>query len=163
MRAIVQRVTQASVTVDKQIVGAIGLGLLVLLGAGAGDTANEARWLAHKVANLRIFADQDGKMNLSVQDVGGSVLAVSQFTLLADCRKGRRPGFDRAAPPEEGQRLYELYVAELRKLGLAVETGRFGAEMLVDLRNHGPVTIILERQATNAEGRMTNDETRSGG
>ena len=103
-----------------------------------------------KTAELRIFRDAEGKMNLSVQEVGGAVLAVSQFTLLADCRKGRRPGFDRAAPPAEGQRLYELYVAELRKLALPVETGRFGAEMLVDLRNHGPVTILLERQ--KAEG-----------
>lgn len=145
MRVVLQRVDSASVTVDGAVVGKVGLGLLVLCGVEKGDTDEEARYLARKTAELRIFQDAEGKMNLSVQEVKGSVLAVSQFTLLADCRKGRRPGFDRAAPPAEGERLYELYVAELRKLGLPVETGRFGAEMLVDLRNHGPVTIILEK------------------
>ncbi len=151
MRAVLQRVDSASVTVGEEVVGRIGPGLLVLVGVEKGDTDEDARFLAKKTAELRIFQDADGKMNLSVQEVGGAVLAVSQFTLLADCRRGRRPGFDRAAPPAEGERLYELYVAELRKLNLPVETGRFGAEMLVDLRNHGPVTILLERQGE--EGR----------
>ena len=154
MRAVLQRVDQAAVTVGGEAVGKIGRGLLVLLGVEQGDGEEEVRWMARKTAELRIFRDAEGKMNLSVQEVGGAVLAVSQFTLLADCRKGRRPGFDRAAAPAEGERLYDLYCAELRKLGLAVETGRFGAEMLVDLRNHGPVTIILERQGpgTGAQG-----------
>jgi D-tyrosyl-tRNA(Tyr) deacylase len=146
VKAVLQRVDSASVAVAGEVVGKIGQGLLVLLGVEKGDTEEEARFLARKTAELRIFQDAEGKMNLSVQEIRGAVLAVSQFTLLADCRKGRRPGFDRAAPPAEGQRLYELYVAELRKLALPVETGRFGAEMLVDLRNHGPVTILLERQ-----------------
>ena len=145
MRAVLQRVDGASVTVGAEVVGRVGRGLLVLLGVEKGDGDGEARYLARKTAELRIFPDAGGKMNLSVQEAGGSVLAVSQFTLLADCRKGRRPGFDRAAPPAEGERLYGLYVAELRGLGLPVETGRFGAEMLVELCNHGPVTIILER------------------
>jgi len=145
VRAVLQRVDSASVTVGAEVVGRIGRGLLVLLGVEQGDGDAEARYLARKTAELRIFQDAGGKMNLSVREAGGSVLAVSQFTLLADCRKGRRPGFDRAAPPAEGERLYERYVAELRGLGLPVETGRFGAEMLVELCNHGPVTIILER------------------
>jgi len=145
MRAVLQRVDGASVTVGERVVGRIGPGLLVLVGVERGDTEEEVRWTARKTAELRIFRDAEGKMNRSVQETGGAVLAVSQFTLLADCRKGRRPGFDRAAPPEEGRRLYERYVAELRALGLAVETGEFGAEMIVDIRNHGPVTIVLDR------------------
>jgi D-tyrosyl-tRNA(Tyr) deacylase len=145
MRAVLQRVDAAGVTVDGKVVGEIGTGLMVLVGVEKGDTEDAVRWIARKSAELRIFRDEAGKMNLSVRDVGGAVLAVSQFTLLADCRKGRRPGFDRAAPPEEGRRLYDLYCRELRALGLRVETGVFGAEMIVDIRNHGPVTIILER------------------
>lgn len=145
MRAVLQRVDQAKVTVDDRVIGEIGPGLVALAGIEKGDSEKTVRWVARKTAELRIFRDGDGKMNLSVQDIGGGVLAVSQFTLLADCRKGRRPGFDRAAPPEEGQRLYELYVEELRQLGLTVATGQFGAEMVVDIQNHGPVTIILER------------------
>lgn len=145
MRAVLQRVDAAGVTVAGEVVGKIGKGLVILVGVEKGDTEETVRWTARKSAELRVFRDGAGKMNLSVGDVGGAVLAVSQFTLLADCRKGRRPGFDRAAPPEEGERLYELYVEELRKLGLPVETGVFGAEMIVDIRNHGPVTIILER------------------
>jgi D-tyrosyl-tRNA(Tyr) deacylase len=147
VRAVLQRVDSASVTVDGQVVGRIGRGLLALLGVEKGDGDEEARFLARKTAELRVFQDEAGKMNLSVTDVGGAVLAVSQFTLLADCRQGRRPSFDRAAAPDEGERLYNLYVSELKALGLPVETGRFGAEMLVDLRNHGPVTMIVERTA----------------
>jgi D-tyrosyl-tRNA(Tyr) deacylase len=138
-------VDAAGVSVDGKVVGEIGAGLMILVGVEKGDTEDVVRWTAKKSAELRIFRDEAGKMNRSVQDVGGAVLAVSQFTLLADCRKGRRPGFDRAAPPDEGERLYELYCSELRALGLRVETGVFGAEMVVDIRNHGPVTIILER------------------
>jgi len=145
MRAVLQRVDSASVTVDGRVVGRIGRGLLVLLGVEKGDGEEAARFLARKTAELRVFQDDAGKMNLSVADVGGAVLAVSQFTLVADCRKGRRPSFDRAAAPEEGERLYSLYISELKALGLPVETGRFGAEMLVELCNHGPVTMILER------------------
>jgi len=145
MRMVCQRVLEAQVTVNDQSVGKIGKGLLVFLGVGKGDTQKDAEFIAEKLVNLRIFPDEAGKMNLSVRDVGGGVLLISNFTLHGDCRKGRRPGFDRAAPPAEGERLYERYVAELRGLGLAVETGRFGAEMLVELCNHGPVTIILER------------------
>ncbi len=145
MRAVLQRVDAASVTVDGKVVGEIGAGLMILVGVEKGDTEDAVRWTARKSAELRIFRDDAGKMNRSVQDVGGAVLAVSQFTLLADCRKGRRPGFDRAAPPDEGRRLYDLYCEELRALGLRVETGVFGAEMMVDIRNRGPVTIILER------------------
>ena len=146
MRAVLQRVDSASVAVDGEVVGRIGEGLMILVGVEKGDTEAEVGWVAKKSAELRIFRDEAGKMNRSVQDVGGAVLAVSQFTLLADCRKGRRPGFDRAAPPEEGQRLYELYCSELRAMGLQVETGVFGAEMIVDICNHGPVTIVLERK-----------------
>lgn len=150
MRAIVQRVTQASVTVDDQVVGAIGLGLVVLLGAGAGDTANEARWLAHKVANLRIFADQEGKMNLSVQDAGGSVLVVAQFTLYGDTRRGFRPSFAKAAPPDVAEPLVESFTQAVREENVHVETGVFRAHMKVDLINDGPVTILLEKEATDA-------------
>jgi D-tyrosyl-tRNA(Tyr) deacylase len=120
---------------------------MILVGIEKGDTEEDVCWVARKSAELRIFEDPDGRMNCSVRDVGGGVLAVSQFTLLADCRKGRRPGFDRAARPEEAQRLYELYVKELRDAGLEVETGVFGAEMVVDICNHGPVTIILEKSS----------------
>ncbi|MBN2005567.1 MAG: D-tyrosyl-tRNA(Tyr) deacylase [Anaerolineae bacterium] len=149
MRAIVQRVTQASVTVDDQVVGAIGLGLVVLLGAGDGDTDNEARWLAHKVANLRIFPDQDGKMNRSAQDVGGSVLVISQFTLYGDIRRGFRPSFAHAAPPELAEPLVECFAQAVRDENVHVETGIFRAHMKVELVNDGPVTILLEKEATN--------------
>jgi D-tyrosyl-tRNA(Tyr) deacylase len=147
LRAVLQRVDAASVSVEGRVVGEIDAGLVVLVGVERGDTEDVVRWVAKKSAELRIFRDEAGKMNRSVLDVGGAVLAVSQFTLLADCRKGRRPGFDRAAPPEEGQRLYELYCRELREIGLRVDTGVFGAEMIVDIRNHGPVTIILEKRS----------------
>jgi D-aminoacyl-tRNA deacylase len=144
MRALVQRVGEAQVSVDGQAVGAIRAGLLVLLGVTHEDTAERAAWLAGKVAGLRIFEDADGKMNRSVVDVGGSVLAVSQFTLYGDCRKGRRPSFDAAARPEQAKALYEVFVSALRRRGVPVSTGVFQAHMQVALVNDGPVTLMLE-------------------
>jgi D-tyrosyl-tRNA(Tyr) deacylase len=144
MRAVVQRVSRARVTVNDWISGEIGHGLLVLLGVGHGDTEADVAYLAEKVAGLRIFEDVDGKMNRSVQDVGGSVLAVSQFTLYGDVRRGKRPSFDAAAPPEQARRLYELFVQRLQEAGLRCETGRFQEMMQVDLVNEGPVTILLD-------------------
>ena len=144
MRAVVQRVSEAGVTVEGRVAGAIGKGLLVLVGIGHADTEETARTLAAKIARLRIFQDAEGKMNLSVQDVGGGVLAVSQFTLLADTRKGNRPSFTGAAPPEAANRLYEVFCAALADLGLPVARGIFGAHMDVRLTNDGPVTIIME-------------------
>lgn len=144
MRAVIQRVSSASVAADGRTVGEIGAGLLVLLGVAQGDTEREAAWVADKIANLRIFEDDGGKMNLSVQEIGGGVLVVSQFTLLADCRKGRRPSFIGAAPPEEADRLYRMVAERLREAGLPVETGLFQARMQVSLVNDGPVTIVLE-------------------
>lgn len=151
MKAVVQRVSKASVTVDNKIVGAIGPGLLVLLGAGHGDTTTEGRWLAHKVANLRIFSDDEGKMNLSVQDIGGKILVVSQFTLYANTRKGFRPSFVPAAPPEIAEPLVEDFITALREEGVTVETGIFRAHMEVELVNDGPVTIILKREPQKDE------------
>lgn len=144
MRAVVQRVTEARVEIDGEIVGAIGPGFLVLLGVAQGDTAADAAYLAEKTAGLRVFEDADGKMNLALPEVGGAVLAVSQFTLLGDCRKGRRPGFTNAAPPELADPLYNDYVAALRSQGLTVATGVFRAEMQVHLVNDGPVTLLLD-------------------
>jgi D-aminoacyl-tRNA deacylase len=144
MRAVLQRVTRAQVEVAGETVGAIGPGLLVLLGVGQEDDAVDARSLAEKSAGLRIFEDEQGKMNRSVVDVGGSVLVVSQFTLYGDCRKGRRPGFSAAAPPERAAQLYQQYVERLRQLGLTVATGVFQAEMAVELVNDGPVTLLLD-------------------
>ena len=144
MRAVIQRVRQARVEVDGAEVGAIGCGFLVLLGVAAGDTAADAAYLAEKTAGLRIFEDDAGKMNLALPDVGGAVLAVSQFTLLGDCRKGRRPGFTDAAPPQLADLLYNQYVAALRAAGLEVATGLFRAEMQVHLVNDGPVTLLLD-------------------
>ncbi|MBX9584082.1 MAG: D-tyrosyl-tRNA(Tyr) deacylase [Gemmataceae bacterium] len=144
MRAVLQRVGRASVTVGDEVVGAVEAGWLVLLGVAPGDTPADADWLADMVANLRAFADPDGKMNLSVQDVGGGVLAVSQFTLYGDCRKGRRPGFTGAAPPATAEPLYERFVFALKALGVPTETGRFGAAMRVELVNDGPVTFVIE-------------------
>ena len=144
MRAVVQRVSSARVEVDGKVVGKIGRGLLVLLGVGERDAEKQAHWLADKIAGLRIFEDEAGKMNLSVQDVEGSLLVVSQFTLYGDCRKGRRPSFTGAAPPEEADRLYEVFVARLRERGLPVETGVFQAMMQVHLVNDGPVTLMVE-------------------
>ncbi len=147
MRAVVQRVTRASVTVEGDTVGAIEHGLLVLLAAGEGDTEKETRWLAHKTANLRIFSDAEGKMNLSVQDVRGGVLVVSQFTLYGDVRRGFRPSFVKAAPPDVADALVGVFVAALRAEGIPVAEGVFGAHMVVELVNDGPVTILLEKEA----------------
>jgi len=144
MRAVLQRVSQARVRVEDEIVGAIGPGLLILLGVGQGDDEADARYLAEKSAALRIFEDGEGKMNLSLAEAGGGALVVSQFTLYADCRKGRRPGFSGAAPPEEANRLYLSFVAQLRALGLTVATGVFQADMQVELVNDGPVTMLLD-------------------
>ena len=144
MRVVIQRVSEASVTVDRQTVGAIGQGLMVLLGVAKGDTSQEAKFLAEKTAGLRIFEDDAGKMNRSVEEIGGSLLVVSQFTLLGDCRKGRRPGFTGAAPPELADQLYEEFVAALRSRGVNVATGVFRADMQVALVNDGPVTMLLD-------------------
>ena len=150
MRCVVQRVTSAKVEVDGAVSGEIGRGLLVLLGVGKGDTAADAEFLASKVAQLRIFSDAQGKMNLSLIDTGGAVLAVSQFTLYGDCRKGRRPSFDDAAGPEEARALYEHFVAAVRKMGVRVETGVFQADMAVTQVNDGPVTLIVESPRASA-------------
>ena len=144
MRAVVQRVSRARVTVGEWTSGEIGLGLLVLLGVGHTDTETDATYMAEKIAGLRIFEDEDGKMNRSVLDVGGSVLAVSQFTLYGDVRRGKRPSFDGAAPPDPARRLYELFVERIRASGLRCETGRFQEMMQVELVNEGPVTILLD-------------------
>ena len=144
MRAVVQRVKQSTVTTDNEIVGQIGSGILVLLGVAKGDTAKDADYLANKIINLRIFEDEDRKMNRSLLETGGELLAVSQFTLLADCRKGRRPSFIEAAEPEKATDLYERFVNMVRAKGVAVQTGRFRAMMEVALVNDGPVTIIIE-------------------
>ena len=144
MRAVVQRVTRASCTVGGAVTGQIGPGLLVLLGVAPGDTADTARTLAAKLAKLRIFSDDAGKMNRSVQDSGGSVLSISQFTLFADTSRGNRPSFIGAAPPEQGRELYTEFNAALRALGLTVGEGVFGAHMEIELVNDGPVTVTLE-------------------
>ena len=144
MRAVVQRVSRARVTVKDWTSGEIGLGLLVLVGVGHDDTEADATYLAEKIAGLRIFEDHDGKMNRGVIDVGGSVLAVSQFTLYGDVRRGKRPSFDAAAPPGAARRLYEFFVQQVQALGLRCETGRFQEMMQVDLVNDGPVTILLD-------------------
>jgi D-tyrosyl-tRNA(Tyr) deacylase len=145
MRAVVQRVSQASVSIEDKAVGAIGRGVVVLVGVTHGDTEEQAEWLAHKVAGLRIFEDSDGKMNASLLGVGGAALVISQFTLYADARKGRRPDFMNAAPPGVAEPLVEHFAQALRGCGVPVETGVFGAYMLVEIHNDGPVTILLER------------------
>lgn len=148
MKALVQRVTAAAVTVDDDTVGAIDRGMLVLLGVAADDTEDEAERLARRLLAWRMFADDEGRMNLNVRDAGGAVLVVSQFTLVADTTRGNRPGFSVAAPPEQAQRLYRHFVATLRNCdGLDVQTGRFGADMKVSLVNDGPVTFMLEAKA----------------
>jgi len=144
VRALIQRVTKASVSIEGKVVGSIGKGLVILLGVKLGDTNDDANFLADKSVNLRIFADQEGKFNLSALDVGGELLAISQFTLYGDTRKGRRPSFIDAAPPEISEPLYEKFVTYLRQSGLKVATGEFGAMMLVEIHNDGPVTILLE-------------------
>ncbi len=145
MKTVIQRVTSASVSIEGVVAGQIGQGILVLLGVEKGDGEAQAGWLVEKIAGLRIFSDHDGKMNRSVLDVAGSLLVVSQFTLAGNCSKGRRPSFDTAAPPDEGERLYDYFVRAARRLGLPVETGVFQADMQVSLVNDGPVTFILER------------------
>ncbi len=146
MRVVLQRVKSASVAVDDEVISEIGAGLLLLVGVAVGDGAPQANWLAEKVTGLRIMGDEGGKMNLSVRDVGGEILAVSQFTLLADTRKGKRPSFVGAAPPEEAEPLFDYFCERVRAAGVAsVKTGSFGAMMSVALVNDGPVTIVLER------------------
>ncbi len=144
MKAVIQRVTRASVEVEGKIVGRIGHGLLVLLGVAEGDEARDLLYVVEKLRTLRIFADEQGKMNRSLSEVGGAILLVSQFTLLGDTTKGRRPGFDHAAPPDEARILYEQAAGRLRSAGVQVETGVFGAHMQVELLNDGPVTFLLD-------------------
>jgi D-aminoacyl-tRNA deacylase len=144
MRAVVQRVSHGRVTVGSEVTGEIGLGLLVLLGVGADDTRTEAEYLAEKIVGLRIFEDAAGKMNLAVAGVSGALLVVSQFTLYGDVRRGKRPSFDAAAPPEQARELYEYFVERIRACGLRCETGRFQETMQVELVNEGPVTILLD-------------------
>lgn len=145
MKAVVQRVSRGSVFVEGEEVGTIGRGVVVLLGVGFGDDLSQARFLADKIANLRIFEDREGKMNLSLLDIRGEALVVSQFTLYGDCRKGRRPSFTEAAPPEEAEQLYLKFCDLLRETGVKVETGRFQAMMKVEIINEGPVTLLLEK------------------
>jgi D-aminoacyl-tRNA deacylase len=145
MRALIQRVKSGKVTVDGQTVAEIARGLIILLGIGQGDTVEQARILAGKIASLRIFEDQEGKFNRSILDMGGAAIVVSQFTLYADTRKGRRPSFTEAAPPEVAAPLVDIFANLLRELGVPTRTGVFGAHMLVDIENDGPVTIWLEK------------------
>jgi D-tyrosyl-tRNA(Tyr) deacylase len=149
MRAVVQRVSEASVRVGHEIVGRIGPGLLVLLGVARTDGEREAGYLAEKVVHLRVFEDETGKLNRSVLERGGELLVVSQFTLLGDCRKGRRPSFGEAADPDQGRRLYEHFIAESARRGVAVRTGRFRALMQVSLVNDGPVTLVIDTPQTS--------------
>jgi len=144
MRAVVQRVTRATVSVDGKAVGEIGRGMLVLLGVGADDSEADADYLAAKIAGLRIFDDEQGKMNLSAEQASVGALVVSQFTLYGDVRRGKRPSFDAAAPPEKARALYEYFVGRIRQAGLVCETGQFQADMQVELVNDGPVTILLD-------------------
>ena len=144
MRAVLTRVKSASVTIDGEVVGKIGQGFLILLGVGPEDTQKHCRYLAEKALGLRIFEDENGKMNLGLADVGGEVLVVSQFTLYGNCRKGRRPSFTEAAGPELGNRLYEQFLADCKELGYAPQHGQFGADMKVESINDGPVTLILD-------------------
>ena len=144
MRAVLQRVSRARVIIDQEVVGEIGRGLALLLGVARSDGVEQARWLADKIVGLRIFPDDEGKMNRSLAEVGGAALVVSQFTLYGDCQKGRRPSFVDAAPPESAVPLYEEFLTAVRALGIPVATGRFGALMQVELTNEGPVTLILD-------------------
>ena len=146
MRVVIQRVSEASVTVDGIVTGKIDKGFLLLVGVSKGDTSNEAVVMAEKISKMRIFEDENGKMNLSLFDVCGSVLAVSQFTLCADCRRGNRPDYLNAAPPREANELYELFCEEMKKKNIPVEKGIFGADMKVSLLNDGPVTIVLDSE-----------------
>lgn len=144
MKAVIQRVSEACVVVEGEPVGRIGAGTVVLLAVESGDSEADANWLAKKIVELRMFSDSDGKMNLSLQDIGGSLLAISQFTLAGSCTKGRRPSFVGAASPDEGNRLYEYFVNQVKRLDVPVATGIFQADMKVSLTNDGPVTFILE-------------------
>ena len=144
MKALLQRVTHASVSVESEVVGKIGRGLVVFIGIAVGDTEKDAQYLVQKIVNLRIFADEVGRFNVSALDIKGELMVVSQFTLLADARKGRRPSFVDAAPPEQAEKLFEQFVAEARATGLKVETGRFQQHMQVEIHNDGPVTIMLD-------------------
>ena len=144
MRAVVQRATKARVSVDGRIVGEIGAGLCVFLGVGVEDTTCDAEWMADKIVNLRIFEDDDGKMNRSLLETGGRALLVSQFTLYGDCRKGRRPSFTKAASAEDGNRLYEYFMEQVKNKGVGTARGVFGAHMAVEIANDGPVTLILD-------------------
>lgn len=148
MRAVLQRVKSSSVTIRGDLIGDIGKGLLVLLGVASSDTADDAKYLADKIANLRIFEDQNQKMNRSLIDIGGEMLVVSQFTLLGDCKKGRRPSFVKAAPPELANELYKQFVEHVRQKGINVKTGRFQTMMEVSLINDGPVTLIVESKSS---------------
>ncbi|MBQ6370469.1 MAG: D-tyrosyl-tRNA(Tyr) deacylase [Firmicutes bacterium] len=144
MRAVVQKVTSSSVSVDGEVKGSIGAGFNVLIGVETGDTEKDAVYIADKITGLRIFEDEEDKLNLSIEDIGGEILAISQFTLLADARKGRRPGFTKAARPEEANALYQAVIARIREKGIHVEEGVFQTHMVVDIRNDGPVTILLD-------------------
>ncbi len=146
MRAVVQRVHSASVSVDGKVVGRIDRGLLVYLGVGKNDTEKDVEWMCEKVANLRIFEDENGKMNLSLLQIDGEMLVISQFTLYGDCRRGRRPSFDEAAPPQDGQRLYEMFIERVSQQVRKVEKGVFGAHMEIESINDGPVTILLDSE-----------------
>lgn len=150
MKCVIQRVSSASVAVDSTVVGEIGKGTLALLGVEKGDSEADAEWLARKVVELRMFEDPEGKMNLCLKDIGGSILAISQFTLVGSCEKGRRPSFTSAAPPDEGKRLYEEFIRQLQALHVPVATGIFQADMKVSLVNDGPVTFILESKKTGS-------------
>ena len=153
MRAVLTRVTSASVTIDGEVVGQIGKGFLILLGVGPEDNEEHCKYLAQKALGLRVFEDENGKMNLGLSDVEGQVLVVSQFTLYGNCRKGRRPSFTEAANPELGNRLYEQFLAECEKLGYPPQHGQFGADMQVESINDGPVTLILDTQQLLGEPR----------
>ena len=144
MRAVVQRVKESAVSVEGEVISKIGNGLLVFIGIAQGDTSSAAEYLAEKISNLRIFEDEAGKMNCSLLETGGQMLVVSQFTLLGDCKKGRRPSFVKAAPPETADRLYEYFVDLVKEKGIFVQTGRFRAMMAVSLINDGPVTLVLD-------------------
>ncbi len=144
MRAVIQRVSQSVVKIDEETVGRIDRGLAIFLGVAHGDTKKDAEYLAKKIVNLRIFEDSGGKMNLSLYEIGGDALIISQFTLLADCRKGRRPSFVKAAHPDMANKLYTYFISQIRSLGIMVQTGRFGAMMGVSLTNEGPVTLIID-------------------
>ncbi len=146
MRVVVQRVSRARVLVDDEVVGAIGRGVVLLLGVKDGDGEEDARWLAEKCVNLRIFENDEGKFDFSLKEIGGEALVVSQFTLYGDCRRGRRPSFTKAASPEMAERLYAEFVALLRRMGLSVQTGVFAARMQVEIHNDGPVTLIVDSE-----------------